>query len=96
MNKQYRREILFSCTILLCGPQLKCFFSKIINSDDSQIVGVAGNIVHWEGPLATDKQADNAFVVTLTIPADIGKWLMTFSWVTSTCNILTLLLLPVQ
>ena len=34
---------------------------------------MAGNKVHWKGPLAVDKQADNAFVVALTIPADMGK-----------------------
>ncbi|XP_063678607.1 uncharacterized protein LOC134814427 [Bolinopsis microptera] len=38
----------------------------------AKLVGVAGNVVHWRGALATDKQADNAFVVTLTIPPDMG------------------------
>ena len=29
-------------------------------------------MVHWSGQLAADKRADNAFVVALTIPADMG------------------------
>ncbi|KAL5252819.1 hypothetical protein ACHWQZ_G015553 [Mnemiopsis leidyi] len=39
----------------------------------AKIVGAAGNKVHWKGSLAADKQAENAFVVALTIPPDMGS-----------------------
>lgn len=38
----------------------------------AKILGLSGNIVHWQGDLKKDDKGNNAYVVSLVIPTDIG------------------------
>ena len=42
------------------------------NYHQFQILGLSGNIVHWQGDLKKDDKGNNAYVVSLVIPTDIG------------------------